>query len=112
MMKTQRRPRTNDPGIAVRRRAQTAARVQRHWNDDLETQQRRDLMERFEGRLMRLFRGLGLEGWCDECGRIFALCEFEEDDGGFACPECGSTEVENYGAGPLNKTYEPEGWER
>jgi len=107
-MKTQR----SKPTTAPRTRPQLAARVQRHWNDDLETEDRKELMGRFEGRLMRLFQRLGLEGWCDECGRIFALCEFEEDTGGFACPECGSTEVENYGAGPLNKMYEPEPGER
>lgn len=90
--------------------AQQAAWVQWRWNNDLEPAQRKELRARFEGRLGRLLRRLGLTGWCEECGGIFSPDECEETADGFACPACGSTEVFET-SNPLNKTYEPEPWE-
>jgi hypothetical protein len=88
-----------------------AARMQSRWNDDLDREQRQDLYARFEGRLSRLFRRLGLTGWCNDCACIFHPGDLEETPDGWACPECGHTDVETMFGNP-NHRFEPEPWER
>jgi hypothetical protein len=77
--------------------------VQEHWNTDLTTAERSELLARFEGRLTRLFRTLGLTAICNDCFCLFAPCELDHDDNGWGCLECGSTDVESPGGNPTRR---------
>jgi hypothetical protein len=80
-----------------------ASLIQMHWNDDLDRERRLDLYLRFEGRLSRLFRRLGLTGWCNDCFCIFEPDSATQGPDGYECPECGHTDIEGR-YGPLNHT--------
>jgi hypothetical protein len=75
-------------------------KVQEHWNTDLTTAERSDLLARCERRLTRLFRTLGLTAICNDCCCLFAPCELNHDANGWGCSECGGTDVESPSGNP------------
>ncbi len=81
-------------------------KIQSQWNDDLTRERRLDLMLRFEGRLNRLFRSLGLTVTCNDCYRLYHEYEIDETPEGFQCPECHSTDLDAGGGCPMNHVRE------
>ena len=75
--------------------------TQLHWNDDLAKEQRLDLLLRFEGRLTRLFRRLGLTGMCRDCHAVFDPGELVQGPDGYECPVCRGTDLDG-GGNPVN----------